>query len=639
MRGWRIAQVLGLTSLVLAWLEVLLGCGFVRPAGPPLAGPLVLRAAVGAGAVTVRETHRVDTGAALAWEPFGPPGAWVRRPEGWVCLRPQPGSGLRLVPPPGTPVRVVLARGPGLGRCELTLGPRRWARSLALGYGAETGVLVDPRPTWLETPGDHALAALAALGVGALAWRGLAGPAWAALAGVSTAALLALVAAAGYPGHYSVDAMLQLQQALTGAYVDHHPPVVAGLWAALMAATGWLPSLWGFHLALVGAGLLAWGLAAWTAGVRAGLLGLPALLATPVALSCLGAMWKDVGFAGALLLASGLVALGHVRGRLTPALGLLMLAAMFYAANARHNGLPALLPLLWVASGLWPRRRVLVRLVAVAGLAVGLLLGGKAISTQVLHARPVHLEQVLELHDLAAVAVMAGKNHLPPHVRQHPNYSERVMHDEYWRSVHIFGGANFLMIEGWPPPLAMTTDPARIAELRLAWLSAIADAPAAYLRHRWWLYRRLMRLGGEAGVPPPRRPFHESECRWVLQRAELQRACALTPEPPPATNARLAALRWAEVWRGSRLYHGWLYLVLALACLGVAAAARRRHPLVPLGGMLAASAVIYLGLYFFTTVWCEYRYLYWAGLATLLAWWAVGVGLAASRAWPPRDAG
>ncbi|MEB3330188.1 MAG: hypothetical protein VKQ33_13235 [Candidatus Sericytochromatia bacterium] len=633
MRGWRGLQALGLAALALAWLEVLLGCGLVRPPGPNEAGPLVLRAVAGAGPVTVRAAQRVDTGAPLAWLPVGPPGAWVQQPGGWVCQHPGPDASLRLTPPPGTPVRIVLLRGPGQGRCEVALGDQRWAVALGLSHIAEASVLADPRPSWLATPRAHALAALAALALGAIAWRGLPGLAWVALSGLSVAGLLGLVAAAGYPGGYTVDALMQLKQVLARAYSDHHPPVLAGLWRMLLDATGWLPALWLLHLGLVGAGLWAWGAAAWATGVRAGVLGLPALLATPVVLSCLGAMWKDVGFAGAMLLASGLVALAHVRGRFTAGGAIATMAALYYAANVRHNGLPAVLPLLWVASGLLPGPsgpRVAWRLVVVGAAAGGLLLGGKALDTHVLQARRTHLQQVVQLHDLAAIAVLAGKNHLPAYVREHPHYDERRMHEEYWRSIHVYAGANFLMIEGWPPPLVMTQDAAQAATLRHAWLAAIADAPGPYLQHRWWLFQRLMRPAGEAYVQPPRRPFRELEQRWALTHAELLTAGARTPEPPSATSARLAVLRWSEAWRGSRVYNGWLYLGLAAACL-VLAARGRRHPLVPLAGMLAASALLYLGLYLFVTVWCEYRYLYWGGVASLLACWVLAVGLLAPR--------
>jgi hypothetical protein len=534
----------------------------------------------------------------------------------------------------------MLARGPGLGRCTVTHGARRWSLSLALGHVSEASVLVDPRPSWVDAPGGHAGAALAALAVGALALRGLPGVAWAAIASCTAAGLLGLVVAASYPGQYTVDTLLQLKQVLSGSYTDHHPPVLAWLWRALLAGTGWLPALWLLHLGLVGAGLAAWGVAAWAAGARAGLLGLPAVLATPVALSCLGAMWKDVGFAGAMLLGSGLVAQAHVRGRLTAGGGLVAAAALFYAANVRHNGLPALLPLLWVVSGLLPAlpgRRAVWRLAVVGGAAGALLLGGKALDTHVLQARRTHLQQVVQLHDLAAIAVLAGKNHLPAYVRDHPHYDERRMREEYWRSIHIYAGANFLMIEGWPPPLVMTQDAAEAATLRNAWLAAIADAPASYMQHRWWLFQRLMRPAGEAYVQPPPRPWRELEPRWVLTHPELLTACARTPEPPPATSARLAVLHWSEAWRGSRAYNGWLYMALAAGCLAVAAIARRRHPLVPLAGMLAASALLYLGLYLAVAVWCEYRYLYWGGFASLLACWALAVGLAAPRMAPARD--
>src|SRR5258706_8311610 len=128
-----------------------------------------------------------------------------------------------------------------------------------------------------------------------------------AIAGVL--ALVAAVQAAAYwPGLMTWDAIRQYDQALSGEFDDWHPPAMEWLWRQFIPIhTGPAPMLvlqlllyWGGFALLAG-----WALRERRRGLA---VALAACALLPIPLALMGAVLKDCLMAGALLMATGLLA-------------------------------------------------------------------------------------------------------------------------------------------------------------------------------------------------------------------------------------------------------------------------------------------------------------------------------------------
>src|ERR1700750_3455136 len=129
-------------------------------------------------------------------------------------------------------------------------------------------------------------------------------------AGLLCAAMLAI----WWPGVAMYDSVDQYGQALRGAYDDWHPPIMARLWSLLHLAWDGQAPMFVLQAAFywLGLGLIAAALAREGAARAAAFVLL--LGALPLFAGWQAAVLKDAQMAGALLAATGIAALGRVRG-------------------------------------------------------------------------------------------------------------------------------------------------------------------------------------------------------------------------------------------------------------------------------------------------------------------------------------
>lgn len=233
----------------------------------------------------------------------------------------------------------------------------------------------------------------------------------AACAGGAAAVLFLASLVVFWPGYVQYDSLAQYRQALSGAYDDWHPPIMAHLWS-LFGAAGQGPmaalQLGGYWL---GFGALAAALAAsgrWrTAALLTGVALWPPLLGwQPVVL-------KDTQMLGALLAATGLVGWWRLRGRAVPVAVWPLVTLLFgYAMLVRANAVFAVVPLcvlLLRRRGGVPSLRqagigaggVLVAILAVIALAASLNHGLFA-------AARSGVERTQPIYDIAGIAVRSG---------------------------------------------------------------------------------------------------------------------------------------------------------------------------------------------------------------------------------------
>lgn len=433
-----------------------------------------------------------------------------------------------------------------------------------------------------------------------------------------------LVFCAFFPGVYTNDSVSQLRQAISRQYSDWHPPLMAWIWAGLLAMTGRIESMFSFHLLLLLAGAMAWiqvftrtGLGRWSVLV-------PVVMLSPWVTNFSGVIWKDVGFAGAMLLGSALVVLSReVAGYRPLLLGSATILAV-YAIGIRPNGLLALIPLAALAlaprTATWSARTAGVHLGA-ALLATTAVAGCVQVITHTLiEPRRLNPAQYLQWFDLAGISARSGHDRLPADLNSPGGAGTTEVVQAYWTSINDLGNANNIVFEGpnGEAPLIPLTfdDPASAEKLRQQWLRAIAREPTAYLEHRAAVFHALMSRSAYSSERP----------QTPAERSAVFQANLLPPVPhdlqtwrpvgAPAAQRMLSDVRLTAQWHW--LYSGWLWLgVLAVAgAVGLAlrTQTRCRNAL----RVLAASGMLYMLPYYFIAPATDYRYLYWSVMSGAL---------------------
>ncbi len=228
------------------------------------------------------------------------------------------------------------------------------------------------------------------------------------LAGAAFTALLVVTIWMCFaPGFMSYDSVVQYRSALEQHYADSHPPIMSYVWHLCLTLIPGPQSLLVFHLALLVTGILIWQFN--LARSRWSLL-VPAIFFLPWILNFAGVLWKDVGMAFSLLMASGLL-LNQRRSR---KLALLGLPFLFYAFAVRHNAILATAPLIFLAS-IYHLRNAKVTYGLILTVVVSVALWGiaSAISYGLLKAERRHYETLLMGDEIAKISAQTGQILLP----------------------------------------------------------------------------------------------------------------------------------------------------------------------------------------------------------------------------------
>jgi hypothetical protein len=458
-----------------------------------------------------------------------------------------------------------------------------------------------------------------------------------AMAAVSAIVLLttSTVAFAGhYPGSYTPDSWAQLGQALTRSYSDWHPPLMSAWWSLLIRATGTPSSLLAFHHLLLTAALAVLGALLIRQRAAPVALLVAAIPLFPVVVNFSGAMWKDIGCAFSLSLASAAAAWPRPRSRAGEALRLFtVIVSTAYATNVRWNALPAIFPLFVLA---WRNRapasvggaRALLRPVAVAlVLTAGYAALPSAVTYRLLDARREYISGFMHAMDLAGLLARTGEDRLPSFTKTSPRVDASEITATYWRSVS-WGSSGFLFwaYDGKEPPLRVPRSDGEAAELTLAWRDAIRHHPGAYLRHRGAFMAKLLRIGEARPyfhyLPPQEReeldpltragPL-EARMHSVLMRDHASRS------PASEASRRIVAAIVRSIGE-NRAFLGWPWLVLALGIAASSLVLAQRAPVTARAAALVAlSGLLYAASYLPIAPVSDFRFLYWTVLATLLA--------------------
>ena len=425
--------------------------------------------------------------------------------------------------------------------------------------------------------------------------------------GAALIAAACLQAWSYWPGIMPWDAVRQYGQALSGAFDDWHPPAMEWLWRQLTTIHAGPAPMLVLQLALYWSGFAL--LAGWALRERRQWLavGLAACALLPVPLALMGAVLKDCQMAGALVAATGLVAVtrspSSLHAPVRRALQALAILLLFAAATLRFNAFPACLPLLiTLLPAAW--RRAPARFAATALVGTVALIAAMPIANRLLHAERSGVELSLVIFDLGGITRHSGVDAFPPQPVADPVAVNRrcyspVKWDPYSWWVVAPCPIGFESVRA---ALARTgTSPYRL------WLGAVLAHPLAYAEHRATHFNVNTRF-----------LVHDEIERPVTdQSAPNDWNYRITPNPAERLIDGIA------VWSGGTPL-GWpiCWLALALGVLIVAPRLPSRGLVVP----LALSAFLYGFAYLPLSVAAELRYHLWTMTGT-----AVAAAIAASE--------
>jgi hypothetical protein len=442
------------------------------------------------------------------------------------------------------------------------------------------------------------------------------------------ALVFAVVAVATAPGIYSPDSVGQLSQAQRGVYSDGNPPLMAGLWSILLRVTGTAASMYWLHFGLLLSAFVLFALAFRRSNLPGAVWLLFPAACSPAVLNFIGVLWKDVGLAVSMAFCFACIALSRAArtGQITTLL--VVLVVSFYAVGVRYNAAPALLPLLWLvllpffARPGW-RRSLSLSTLAITGTAL-LLVGGGIVSYQLLDAKRLHLEQAIELHDLAGISIRSGTDVIPDEAKS-ASFSAKALRAAY--SPEYLNPLIFRPDPAISPPLQGARNPEDLTIFRQAWEQAIINYPWAYLSHRGAIFASLLRIGWHT-------PFYAMEDYRQIS-AIFEGSSGLLGDPEvksidvgrPIFGHRVAAalvmafINWTAVH--TYLFFGWLWL-LVLVAMFIAAIVLRKRPMAEVAIGLSASGLLYILPYFFIAPSSDFRYLYWSIIAAHLSLVIIG---------------
>jgi hypothetical protein len=404
-----------------------------------------------------------------------------------------------------------------------------------------------------------------------------------------TVAGFALTLYVFYPGIMNYDARYVYIDVLKGFYGDWQSPVMTWLWKTIDPIAPGSASMFLLIAALywLGIGTLS---AALARGSLALALAMPLIALTPPLFALVGIIWRDVLMAACWLLAAAMVFAASERTERpiviqAIALGLIVLGVLF-----RPNALAAAPVLigyvLWPRQFSWKRTALLLVPVMVALYAVVQLVYYGALG-----ATRQHALHSIAVFDLGGITYFSGENPFPVtwSAEEMEALRGRCYDASYW-NVYWNGDCKFVMgkLEGEQTIFGTP-------QLSRAWADAIMKHPLAYLQHRLAFFRTFL-LDSHlamwtADIDNPPKTVFEDRPAFMLLKAVHD------------------ALKSTPLFRIGT----WLVASLTLCAL----AWRRRN--CPDGAFvigICGSAALYVLSYLPLGVASEFRYVYWAVLAS-----------------------
>ena len=403
-----------------------------------------------------------------------------------------------------------------------------------------------------------------------------------------------------YPGIMTYDARYVYEYVGRGFMGDWQSPVMTVLWSLIDPIAPGSASMF-----LLGVTLywLAFGLLAFTIARRSVWFAacLPLLAISPPAFIFVGIIWRDVLFANTWVLAAVLSFAAADRGaRIRVPIQMLALGLLVLGVMLRPNAIfaaPILgVAIVWPANFSWKRAAIVI-----APATIGLFALVQLVYYGVLDAKREHAVQSIMVFDLGGISHFAKQNQFPV-AWSEPETALLISGcykptdwDIYWTRdpcKFVMGGLEREKLFGTPA----------IPE---AWKRAVTNHPVAYLQHRAAFMSNFL-----AG---------SNLTMWIYDVYDTTKY--VFADRPAFT----ALLKVHDALKPTPLFRigSWL-----LVCIAVCAFAWRRRG-TPSGTFaigVCGSATVYVLTFFAVGVASDFRYAYWAVLASITGAVAAALG-------------
>lgn len=403
---------------------------------------------------------------------------------------------------------------------------------------------------------------------------------------------LLIITACFYPGNMSHDSVNQYYQALSNAYMDWHPPVMAFLWSLLL-------KVWPgpFLYLLLNNGMLLAGLLLIQRHFhqRKNSIFILFLCYLPWIFNFMGVIWKDVAMASALTLVVGLAYTPIFRLRFVA-----IFLLMAYSASMRHNAWLAILPILvWliyreVAAKGKLRRAAIVS--AISALVVGIVFASTNFVTySLLKAEKTYPASYMMIDDLAALSLMNQNSLLRGATLQEIANCRRTD--------TIFFTAMCITESTMPQPLSEKN----FNILKDDWLKQISLQPVNYAKFRTVAFGEFLGLrnltpfyvwhpgidSNDFGLKQTPNLFNQGAHIYVVAASKL-----------------LGVLFLPVFWLLLNMFLLYKRLIVN----------KEFRENISLETTLLSSSVLYLMGYWFIAPAADFRYVYWSVISTTLAY-------------------
>lgn len=408
-----------------------------------------------------------------------------------------------------------------------------------------------------------------------------------------TALLVVMIWLCFAPGFMSYDSMVQYQMALDQRYTDSHPAIMSYIWHLSMLLLPGPQSLLILHLIVLVLGILIW----YSNFVhRAWAILIPGIFFFPWIFNFSGVLWKDVGMAFCLFLATGLL---FNREKNKWMIGV-AIPFVFYAAAVRHNAILAILPIIFYAVRYYfPGRSALQGVVIAVLLSATLPLASSILSYDILKAEKKHFETFLMGDEIAKISSLTGENLLP------------------WVKVEdiavcskppiLYERALCFISKGYDPSGSLVVN-IPYGSVHALWRKTVLANPLPYVQIRVEAFLYFLRS-------PKLVPYYAWHPGIIKNESNIK-----------LVNPELAGFMQIYVETSqslvSELFKPYIWLLLSLiAMVMVMAMGGRIRPSPEKVQFLAlnASALGYFFSYLLTVPSADFRYIYWCVIATSLS--------------------
>lgn len=291
-----------------------------------------------------------------------------------------------------------------------------------------------------------------------------------------------------WPGYMSPDSIGQFNQGLTGQYSDHHPPMMSFCWKifSLIHAGPQVYLLFQLGLLLGAICLLQ------TIIKQPWLKCMVAFMPlVPNIVSYTGAIWKDVSFAYAFLLAGMLLAKSNILfQKLSYPKIILVLLLLIYGVGVKYQA-QFVLPVMgfWLGLTLTDAKlnvkAILMGVSATVFVLFSVFLFNKSL---VPIEKRQHTWQMVKLYDLAGMSIRVEKNLFPEFVTSAESFSMESV-----KSLYSPERVDELL-NAWyaAAPLSLAKNEQERDLLWHTWANAVVRYPMAYFSHRCSLWLTMV---------------------------------------------------------------------------------------------------------------------------------------------------